>query len=179
MLARRSREPGRSPSCIQRRYQKRPTVQQPHRWQQHRHRQLRRDVQVQLLARRGPMDHWQVRWGLPVPEPGRLTPHHGPSNRMVLRSPLTEPPRGESRPGCTWWAERSGGCWNGIGKICLDGWGGCAVTDWRPTCFYRNIVSPIGLRTQLLPPTPRAGHRTRQTFSAGWACGDVLPTYSH
>lgn len=43
-----------------------------------------------------------------------------------------------------------------------------ATIDRRPTRFYSDIVSPNAGPT--LPPTPRAGHRTRQTFSA-------TPTY--
>lgn len=39
-----------------------------------------------------------------------------------------------------------------------------ATIDRRPTRFYSDIVSPNAGPT--LPPTPRAGHRTRQTFSA-------------
>lgn len=45
--------------------------------------------------------------------------------------------------------------------------------------FIGTLSPRSGSETQLLPPTPRAGHRTRQTFSTGWACGDVLPTYRH
>lgn len=43
--------------------------------------------------------------------------------------------------------------------------------DRRPTRFYRDNVSPNAGPT--LPPTSRAGHRTRQTFSASWASCDA------